>query len=145
MTVNVANIDKMIKAISIEANPIHMSDYVDRNTDCGTTACLAGWANILALDGKGKGADYEFRDSTKAAKWMGLPYSQARKLFFNYSADELPEEERKTATLELLTKLKTDPDTTWANVLDEDTFRPSEYEEYEDDDDDDCDDDCCSG
>lgn len=50
MPVNKENINKMIEAIKAEAKPIFMSTFVERNTACGTSACLAGWANLIRLN-----------------------------------------------------------------------------------------------
>lgn len=135
MTVNVANINLMIEAISKEAKPIYMGDYVSKNTECGTTACLAGWANILRFQYLGKGrttsqdADFDLSDDVTAAEWMGLSYERGYSLFHNYTADDLPQDERKAATIELLTKLRdTDGKATWADVLE-----PQDYDRSDDD------------
>lgn len=126
MTVNVDNINLMIKAISEQANPIHMGDFVWRNAECGTTACLAGWANVLRQQMQGKLSrnngyigDYyvDFTDTDKASDWMGI--SRSSGLFFDYRADQLNDDDRKTAAIALLTKLRdNDGKANWSDVLD---------------------------
>lgn len=132
MPVNVANINLMIEAISKEAKPIYMGDYVSKNTECGTTACLAGWANILRFEQLGKGirppGDFELSDDGTAAEWMGLNWDTGYNLFHDYRADDLPQDERKAATIELLTKLRdTGGKATWADVF-QDHDRSDDYE-----------------
>jgi hypothetical protein len=126
--VNVANINLMIEAISAQAEPIHMGTFVDRNAECGTTACLAGWANILASGAQGKLDQQrglidnnwvDFGDAEKAADWMDIGFNQQRALFFDYRADYLPNDERKNAAIALLTELRDTGEARWNDVLPE--------------------------
>lgn len=119
--VNVANIDKMIDAISKQADPIYMGTFVRNNSECGTTACLAGWANILRLGEQGKGGNYQFDSTYDAAEWMGLEQSKANDLFYDYRADDLPDKERKAATIALLTKLRDTGEARWRDVIPDDS------------------------
>lgn len=119
MTVNRDNINLMIEVIRAEKEPILMGTFLTRNT-CGTTACLAGWANVLRLDMKGKGSNFLYDDAEGAAKWMGISDEQASRLFYVYHADWLGHEERKTATIKLLELLRDEGDVrsiAWTDVL----------------------------
>lgn len=121
MTVNVENINAMIEAIRAVPEPIHMGNFVDRNAECGTTACLAGWANILRFNAKGKGRRaFDFDDASAAADWMGIDYEQGQKLFFVYDVDMHPHEERKALTIELLELVRDHADeriVRWSEVI----------------------------
>jgi hypothetical protein len=135
MTVNVDNINLMIEAISKQAEPIQMADWVVRNEPCGTTACLAGWANILANHAQGKlnahtgyiGKDkdnwIDLSNTTKAAEWMGLVDEDGRPrtdLFYRGAVDRLSPADRKTAALALLDKLRDDGNADWYDIVEAD-------------------------
>lgn len=134
MTVNVDNINLMIEAISKEAEPIRMVDWLTRNEPCGTTACLAGWANILANHAQGKlnkqvgvfkdddGIEHyaDLSDTTAASKWMGLSDEDGEprtNLFYQGTVDRLSPADRKTATIALLTKLRDTGKGDWVDVV----------------------------
>jgi hypothetical protein len=138
MTVNVENIDKMIAAISAQPTPIQMGDWVVKNgeSECGTTACLAGWANLLRLDQLGKGLrdDWKFDNTAAAGEWMGITPSYGYHLFFSTGADLLKPELRKAAAIELLTKIRNGEEPRWNDVLDqyrgEDGYIKAEFSRY---------------
>lgn len=141
MSVNVENINRMIAAIEAQAKPIHMSNFILKNAsenECGTTACLAGWANLLRLGAVGNGHneddDAQLGDAGKAATWMGISEGQAHSLFFNYDADRLADEHRKDAAIKLLTKLRDTGRAYWSdimrNYMDEDGYIKPEFRRY---------------
>lgn len=53
------------------------TDQAKRYPECGTTACIAGWANILT----GAKADWEIRDAGRASDKLGLQPGQGCLLF----------------------------------------------------------------
>lgn len=120
MTVNVENINKMIEAIKASVDPIKMSGFVSRNGECGTTACIAGWANILRTEEKGTGRAWraEFESEEGATAFMGISYNLGNALFYDFRADRLNDEDRKTAAIRLLERLRDTGGTSWDEVLD---------------------------
>lgn len=117
--VNKANIDLMIERISAEKEPIEMGDFVDHSSACGTTACLAGWANLIRLKMVGRvprdSAEIStFWETDKAAEWMGITEAQAQRLFFQGGIDDLPHEQRKEKAIELLKTLRDTGDAHWS-------------------------------
>src|SRR5262245_45818321 len=122
---NSKNIQKMIDAIEKQPTPIRMASFVARN-DCGTTACLAGWANILRQDVQGLGFGknnygfferFEFGDTDEAANWMGNERTYAETLFYDYRADYLTPDERKIATIRLLTRMRDGGRPKWDDII----------------------------
>lgn len=122
---NVDNLNKMIEAIRAEKQPIRMAGFVASNTACGTTACLAGWANILRQDGLHKGLYYtddqgreiRFGNSIAASEWMGISEYHGDRLFYNFAADELPFDQRKEAAIRLLERIRDTGDGAWSDVI----------------------------
>lgn len=89
---NVEHINQVADAIEQHTIPwlgFNMSSYkankyADRsNHDCGTTACIAGWANAIRLGLTENTPDeYGWCRHTGAALWLGLSENQADDLFY---------------------------------------------------------------
>lgn len=141
--VNVGNIDRMIEVISAQPEPIHMSDWVIKNgnkSECGTAACLAGWANLLRLGEIGSGKTskndltLELEDTGSAAEWMGIDGYYADRLFYTTRADILKPQYRKEAAIKLLTRIRNGETPRWGEILatyeDESGRIKPEYADY---------------
>jgi len=119
MGINIKNARRLIKCLEDENNPVgfgmdrwfdHNGDDVDDASDvcriakdhpCGTAACLAGHAALLAW----QSGDVEIKVFSNirdtAEKWLGLGYWEARNLFHGHwgghqlmvSLDSLTKEE----------------------------------------------------
>lgn len=109
---NTENINAMIEAILAEdkrnsRNPIFMSDFVHRNNECGTSACIAGWANLLRLKAKGQGAYVNGLASEEGAmEFMGIDKEQAQALFYELDADYLVGDHSVRAAVRVLENLR---------------------------------------
>jgi hypothetical protein len=130
MAVKKDNIDRMIEAIGKETKqPIFMSSFVAENSQCGTSACLAGWASLIRMDSVHTGGRWlnEFENAEKAANWMGISRVQANRLFYRFEADSLTPDQSKEAAIKLLTLVRDEADerlVQWDEVL------PSELRKY---------------
>lgn len=102
MTVNKENIAKVIKAIEGEAGAtvgFNMCSWVDSDDSadlgkwsCGTTACIAGHAYLLATGSTTAKAEKLAEDDSNAiektaAEWLGIDQFKAMKLFWDIGHD----------------------------------------------------------
>lgn len=81
---NIENAKKLVGQLErLPDEKFDMSRYVQHN-ECGTTACIAGWAALLNGGPEYRGS----RDSDNvfywAQDWLGLKYPTAQDLFLNH-------------------------------------------------------------
>jgi hypothetical protein len=128
---NVENLNLMIEAIKKEPKAIRMGNFVEKNNTCGTTACLAGWANLLRLNAVGKYVTPgKYSDDNAAAEWMGITPERANQLFYTFSADHLPQDQRKAVAIRVLENIRDGKGGTfedWKLAFEETGFNPYAY------------------
>lgn len=89
-------------------------NYPTEFVECGTAFCIGGWANMLRDEASAKtlkGAQFEsfIQDEETAARWIGISYSQAQRLFRMENSDlgllyfdRLPQAVRRQAGINVL-------------------------------------------
>lgn len=127
--VNVANINKLIDVLTKEPDKLIMSNWVERDNDCESPACLVGWCNRLCED------DLGYTPSPNslgiASRWLGITYGMADLLAYmrvnediDYHDvdikewfDSLPPEKRRDIAVSFLIHLRDYGKVDWDHAL----------------------------
>lgn len=76
---NIENMNKLIGQLErLPDEKFDMMDYIQHNTPCGTTACIAGWCSLLNGGPQEKGVDACFYF---AREFLDLSDAEAMHLF----------------------------------------------------------------
>jgi hypothetical protein len=75
--INVKLLRKVRRHILAEPKRVNMGRFIYRKEDCGTVACIAGWAVTLS------GEELPYHISARAEELLGLNWRQASYLFYD--------------------------------------------------------------
>jgi hypothetical protein len=131
---NVENINKLIGRLrSDQGDHFAMADFASTVThECGTTFCLAGWANVIRVAETGLNTETmnsrdfvsEIIGEDKAIGWLGISDRAGAHLFFTVGSmrihdfDDLPPNIRSAAGIRVLEILRDERYVDWDAAID---------------------------